>query len=772
MSHILFGNTIDMLIIATPSTGYIVAYDLDNTLKQKDSNGVLSPIGGSQDLKTVLKYGNDSATYSITLGTYSEINSNAGGRILLSDGGTQSILLDVKSLSSTASINLKPSGISLFNNSLTNNNTLLFNDKSYSLVTSTESNGHIISTIIENSYDDWSLKFRDNSSANEYLDVISAKNISDAIGTLKASLNLNSKNSTTQLGIENSVIIGGSGLNATQSNTVYLGNYVNINNEYTLPSMDGTTDQILKTDGNGNLDWISMNSFVVGLSDVLSVSASTGLNNIEIESGYSLKSSNVDSGSSIMLDWNSENNILISNPNSSINLTRDGQINITTVDGRGVIYSGDYSQNFVPESLVSKRYVDDLITSLNIDIHYEGNIVYVDPHYGNDDTGKTFRRDLPFLTVGSASVAILANGGLVYIKAGEYNEMCVLQDGLKYYCEPGVIFQSGGFTDYTSAVNCDIYGHAKFIGDSILLKPFTVNNQSNINFEFDEIKMTNSFQAIVINDSSSVNVRGNSINSIGIRSVYIKGSGNNNINIKEDIIGKNNTVYFESFTGNCTINSNNIITNNSTYQDSSLYGLNTNNSVTGKIVINSNIKNLGTYTPSAKTNSAIRISSGYFTINGDVNGGVDYSVLITGSSLGNVIINGNLYSRVENLYNNTTAINLKLNSPHIITSGLSATYSIVLNNSNNTETYLNGCNIVNLTNNSNLIWIGNSNSKFGTYNTNGFSMGLDGYFIDSNQSLNVGIHNTRSNKDNNLLVNDLFEPSGFIYDSNFYLPTF
>ena len=125
----------------------------------------------------------------------------------------------------------------------------------------------------------------------EYLNVISAKNISDAIGTLKASLNLNSKNSTTQLGVENSVIIGGSGLNATQSNTVYLGNYVNINNAYNLPSTDGTTDQILKTDGNGNLDWISMNSFVVGLSDVLSISNNTGLNDIEVESGYSLKSS-------------------------------------------------------------------------------------------------------------------------------------------------------------------------------------------------------------------------------------------------------------------------------------------------------------------------------------------------------------------------------------------------------------------------------------------------------------------------------------------------
>lgn len=770
MSHILFGNTIDMLIIATPSTGYIVAYDLDNTLKQKDSNGVLSPIGGSQDLKTVLKYGNDSATYSITLGTYSEINSNAGGRILLSEGGTQSILLDVKSLTSTASINLKPSGISLFNNSLTNNNTLLFTDKSYLVVTATESNGYIVSTNIENTYNSWSLKFRDNSSAGEYIDVISAKNISDAIGTLRSSLNLNSKNSTTQLGIENSVIIGGSGLNATQSNTVYLGNNVNINNSYTLPSVDGLVDQIIKTDGDGNLSWVSMDSFVVGLSDVLSVSASTGLNNIEIESGYTLKSANVDSGSSIMLDWNIENNILISNPNSSINLTPDGEINITTVDGRGVLYSGDYSQNFVPESLVSKRYVDDLVSSLNIDIHYEGNIVYVDPHYGNDDTGQTFRRDLPFLTVGSASEAILGNGGLVYIKAGEYNEMCVLQDGLKYYCEPGVIFQSGGFTDYTSVVNCDIYGHAKFIGDSILLKPFTVNNQSNINFEFDEIKMLNSYQAIVINDSLSVNINGNNISSTGVRGVHIKGSGKNNINIKGDIIGLNNTVYFENFTGECVINSNNIITNNSTHQPSYLYGLNTNSGVTGKVTINSNIKNSGTYIPTDKTNSAIRISSGYFTINGDINGGVDRTVIITGSSLGSVTINGNLYSSVENLYNDTTNINLKLNSSNIITSGLSATYSIILNNS--TETYLNGCNIVNLTNDSNLIWIGNSNSKFGSYNTNGYSMGINGYFIDASQSLNVGIHNTRSNKDNNLLVGDLFEPSGFIYDSNFYLPTF
>ena len=91
---------------------------------------------------------------------------------------------------------------------------------------------------------------------------------------------------------------------------------------------------------------------------------------------------------------------------------------------------------------------------------------------------------------------------------------------------------------------------------------------------------------------------------------------------------------------------------------------------------------------------------------------------------------------------------------------------------NQSEVFIQNSNIVNLTDNSNLIWIGNTNSIVKLYNTNGFSNSSNGYFIDANINLNVGTHNVRSNKDNNLLINDLFEPSGFIYDSNFYLPNF
>jgi hypothetical protein len=91
---------------------------------------------------------------------------------------------------------------------------------------------------------------------------------------------------------------------------------------------------------------------------------------------------------------------------------------------------------------------------------------------------------------------------------------------------------------------------------------------------------------------------------------------------------------------------------------------------------------------------------------------------------------------------------------------------------NQSEVYIQNSNIINLTDDSNLILISSTYSIIKLYNTNGFAGGTNGYFMDCNQNLNVGIHNVRSNKDNNLMINDLFEPSGFIYDSNFYLPSF
>lgn len=66
---------------------------------------------------------------------------------------------------------------------------------------------------------------------------------------------VSTRNSSATASIKNSVVIGGTGLVATADNTVYLGNNVNINNAFTLPTTDGNANQVMKTDGLGNVTW-------------------------------------------------------------------------------------------------------------------------------------------------------------------------------------------------------------------------------------------------------------------------------------------------------------------------------------------------------------------------------------------------------------------------------------------------------------------------------------------------------------------------------------
>ncbi len=73
----------------------------------------------------------------------------------------------------------------------------------------------------------------------------------------KTFLFLNTSGSVFESGVVNSVIIGGQNIIATESNTVYLGNTVNINNAYRLPNTDGSTGYVLKTNGSGTVTWES-----------------------------------------------------------------------------------------------------------------------------------------------------------------------------------------------------------------------------------------------------------------------------------------------------------------------------------------------------------------------------------------------------------------------------------------------------------------------------------------------------------------------------------
>lgn len=120
MSKIEFRTFIDMLTVATPSSGYAIGYDLDGTLKQKDQFGTISPIGATggvgpqgatgigitgpsgpigatgpvsatPSFVQVLRVDNNTGTYSIVMGTSSSIkSSDGGGQVDLDYDGTYS----------------------------------------------------------------------------------------------------------------------------------------------------------------------------------------------------------------------------------------------------------------------------------------------------------------------------------------------------------------------------------------------------------------------------------------------------------------------------------------------------------------------------------------------------------------------------------------------------------------------------------------------------------------------------------------------------------
>lgn len=364
MSSVLFGYNISLTTAATPSTGFLVAYDTDGILKQKDSDGIITPIGGSSSftgisstpsLADVLNVSNDSETFSILMGTATSIMMGSASYIT-SQNGLSSLYLDYNSATSSIYLtngynylsinnsNIKLIGSALSSNIEVNNGTnylklgtknelfsvneislkiwnasdeillksnigvsvssadsisaAVFIGSQNSTFDSNVSNSVIIggsnqyatqndSVYIPDTYLQDTKKLRgtlgnaslgftetnnlilENSSS--LLALISSSSstslstngviISDTV-TSVSSPNIDSspvfistKNSSILQGVHNSVIIGGENLISSLTNSVVLGEYVNINNRYTLPNVDGTAGNCMVTDGFGNLSW-------------------------------------------------------------------------------------------------------------------------------------------------------------------------------------------------------------------------------------------------------------------------------------------------------------------------------------------------------------------------------------------------------------------------------------------------------------------------------------------------------------------------------------
>lgn len=233
MSTILFGGTYSLSDAPNPSPGsFLVAYDIDGIIKQKDSTGLVKPFydfegGGDRVLGTlseVLAVGNESGSYSIVMGDDTQITS---------DGTFSYIILKDTS----------------------DNDSFKMGKSEGGLIRMDDINVDISAA---NSTDDIKISFFN----QENTTTSSNKN----------NIILSSKNSTVSNGINNTVIIGGDSINATESNTIYIGGKLNIKNVYDFPIVDGLNEQVLTTDGSGNLYWGTQSSggevFYTGTSSI------------------------------------------------------------------------------------------------------------------------------------------------------------------------------------------------------------------------------------------------------------------------------------------------------------------------------------------------------------------------------------------------------------------------------------------------------------------------------------------------------------------------
>ena len=267
MSQIIFNNLINMQTIGTPSgDGYIVAYDLDGVIKQKDNLGNITPIagspGGTPSLEAVLRIGNTTGTSSLILASGSVLYTDFGlGQFHFGDNLTNGVYISTdRGLGSQSLIELNKESVKIKSTGPTNS----------------------ISFGVSWDYNQ-----------NEYADIFIQDNKyypSSVNSTDKNAIFIGTRNSSFQSGITNSVIIGGYNLQATESNTVYLGNNVNINNAFKLPTVDGSVGQVIRTDGSGQLSWQNAIASTPSLSIVLEQGNTTGAYDISIDDDRVIKS--------------------------------------------------------------------------------------------------------------------------------------------------------------------------------------------------------------------------------------------------------------------------------------------------------------------------------------------------------------------------------------------------------------------------------------------------------------------------------------------------
>ena len=462
MSLIIFEDKVDFLSVGTPSTGFFVGYDLDGYLKQKDIYGVIKIIGlgatsssssgSTQSLSDTLTIGNTTGTKDIILSNNTKIKNASGNSKILLDystnddvyienntnesyfilgknnielvnststatmsmvSGTWSSILmgktlgvKIKSVNSYSSldgenINYKLNILSddfkvnYLNSDSSDKAPIIVSSKNANIssgvkntvliggngLNATQSNSVYLPNVyiqdgkkIKGTIGGGSISIdgdltleNDNSILSLYKTgsfnpltkngiIIVDSNSSFTTPNLNDSITLvNSINSTISSGLKNTIVLGGKDLNITQSNQVLIGYTISVGNNYKLPFTDGSSEQILKTDGSGNVTWSTLN-VNKSLSDVLSIGNDSSVYDIIMGTSTVIKTSN--GGGQINLD-KSINSVLLSNDNgdkffSYLEFSNSG----------GTFSTANYSS--APIVIQSKNYTTSSLQKLSV----------------------------------------------------------------------------------------------------------------------------------------------------------------------------------------------------------------------------------------------------------------------------------------------------------------------------------------------------------------------------------------------------------------------
>lgn len=801
MSVVIFNNLVDMVTAATPSIGgFTVAYDLDGIIKQKDSNGIITPISSNsnQNLLEVLNTGNDSGAYSIMMGTATSIfSSNSSSSLRLDRNG--GAFLSVTASSATASIDLSGSSMTLLNTDIGGTSILSIKGATVSTTVSTATQSMSISQgngKISVTHADTHAGISDVTALE-----IGSSYESDGIRN-KLYVHINSKEADTHAGVENSVVIGGQYLTASQDNTVYLGNSVNINNEYTLPSVDGSADQYLRTDGSGNVTWSSSTSVTPPLEQVLSVGNNSGAFSIIVGTSKGIRSAN--GTSSILLDeGGAEGKILISTDgidkqkafiqiNDNVIAISATSGTITTGDKKGLVYSDNYVATFVNNSLVTKQYVDSIVNS----VFTTYRTAYVDPANGSDTTGIINRVDKPYQSVSKAVAGITASispsatdPAMIYLKKGIYSESVSMRNYFNYYCEPDVLFTNNGFNDLAETVSSNVYGYANFISNSnSSLVPLDITRGSSVFFQFGRIdNISVAFKITNTSGTSNVNIKGDYVKSqsqFGSLALVGDLAGTSvvrsdvRIDIREKILGAYDVINVRpNFIGSLYVECPEIVCDADTNISNGPQP-----SVQHALIVRSGSASVGmkgdlyesSSVFSGGINSAVYATNCDVRISGNISGG-NCPGLYLDSSSGTFSVKGDITSLRESIINSGSRLSLRVSDSLIRSAGTGTSpCAIEINAGTQSSTYIYNSRIYNSLADSNLILLTTTHSRVGIYNSLGYSEGSAGSFIHnpSTSTASFGVHNTRSNKDNSQYTMDEFSPSGFVIDPGLYIDGF